>query len=214
MQKAYSYLLFLLPAVLMAACSSPRQMAMFQPGETTTFTLPAAVEPLIQPYDRLTILLSALDAEAVAPYRDLGNDYAVSARGDIVMPILGTIHVAGMSEAQAAETIEAKLAAGVKQPAVQVSNESLFVTILGCVKKPGHYPIRPALTLTDLIGLAGGLTPNGRRDEVLLIRKEGDSVTQYRISIADNSLFSSPCYWLHRDDVVVIAPRHSRKVNE
>ena len=61
---------------------------------------------------------------------------------------------------------------------------------------------------------AGGLTPNGRRDEVLLIRKEGASVTQYRFSLADNSLFSSPCYWLHRDDVIIIAPRHSRKVNE
>ena len=130
------------------------------------------------------------------------------------MPILGAIRLQGLTEWPAADTIASLLGSGVKQPDVQVNNESLYVTILGEVAKPGRYPIRPALTLTDVIGLAGGLTPNGRRDEVLLIRKEGASVTQYRFSLADNSLFSSPCYWLHRDDVIIIAPRHSRKVNE
>ena len=190
MHKVYSYLPSLVLLVLMAACSSPRQMTMFGPEDTRTFALPAAVEPFIAPYDCLTIRISALDGAAVTPYRDLGNTYIVSSGGEIVMPILGAIRLQGLTEWQAADTIASLVA------------------------KPGRYPIRPALTLTDVIGLAGGLTPNGRRDEVLLIRKEGASVTQYRFSLADNSLFSSPCYWLHRDDVIIIAPRHSRKVNE
>lgn len=214
MHKVYSYLLSLVLLVLMAACSSPRQMTMFGPEDTRTFALPAAFEPFIAPYDCLTIHISALDGAAVTPYRDLGNTYIVSSGGEIVMPILGAIRLQGLTEWQAADTIASLLASGVKQPAVQVNNESLYVTILGEVAKPGRYPIRPALTLTDVIGLAGGLTPNGRRDEVLLIRKEGANVTQYRFSLADNSLFSSPCYWLHRDDVIIIAPRRSRKVNE
>jgi polysaccharide export outer membrane protein len=214
MQKVYSYLLlFLLPA-LFSACVSPRQMAMFRSEETGTFTLPAVPEPVIRPYDSLNIRLSALDGEAITPYRDFGSVFVVNAEGDIVMPILGAVRLVDMTERQAAETIAAKLASGVKQPAVQVVNESLFVTILGEVRSPNRYRIRPALTLPDLIGLAGGLTPNGRRDDILLIRKDGNTVTQYRLSLSDNSLFASPYYWLQRDDVIIIAPRHSRKVNK
>lgn len=213
MQKAFSFLAFIGALALLTACSSPRQMALFQSAETSAFAVPETAEPLIEPNDKISVYIAAIDPEAVAPYRNLGTEFRVSDDGDIILPVAGVIHVAGLTERQAADVVQSRVAVGVVKPVVQVTNQSLFVTILGEVQRPNVYPIRPILTLPGLLGLAGGLTPNGRTDNVLVIRKEGGKLVEYRLSLSDNSLFASPCYWLHRDDVVIISPRHSRHVN-
>ena len=176
MQKAFPLLAFSFVLALLTACASPRQMALFQSAETASFTVPQAPEPLIQPHDLLTVLVSAVDPEAVAPYRDLGTEFRVSADGNVILPVAGAVAVAGLTERQAEEAVARSIAGGVIRPSVLVTDRSLFVTVLGEVQRPDRYSLRSALTLPDLLGLAGGLTPNGRTDNVLLIRKEGEKL--------------------------------------
>jgi len=213
MQKAFSFLALTLVLALFTACSTPRQMALFQSDGAGSYTVPSSAEPLIEPNDNLSVHIAAIDPEAVAPYHNLGSEFRVNDDGDIILPVAGAIHVAGLTERQAEEAVLSRVAAGVVKPVVRVTDQSLYVTILGEVARPNVYPIRPILTLPGLLGLAGGLTPNGRTDNVLVIRKEGDRLVEYRLSLSDNSLFASPCYWLHRGDVIIISPRHARKIN-
>lgn len=204
---------YLLTLALLTACATPRQMALFVPSDATQFTLPEPQQTFIEPHDYLTIRISALDPEALSPYREFGTDFYVNTDGTILLPIIGNIPVAGLTEQQAADTIARRLSSGVVNPRVQLVDQSLFVTILGEIGIPGRYGMRSTETLPNLLGLAGGLTPNARRDDVLILRREGTTVVRYHVSLSDNSLFSSPCYWLQRGDVIILSPRHSRPIH-
>ena len=213
MRHTSPFCLSLLALVLLTACATPRQMALFATSDASEYALPEPQQALIEPYDRLLIRLSALDQVAITPYRELGTEFYVASDGNVLLPIIGAVPVAGLTEQQAADAIAARLATGVVNPVVQLTDQSLIVTILGEVGTPGRYGLRSALTLPDLLGLAGGLTPNARRDDVLILRREGDKIVHYHVSLADNSLFASPCYWLRRDDVVILSPRRSRPIH-
>lgn len=201
-----------LTLVLLTACATPRQMALFQPDDASQYTLPEPPQTFIEPHDNITLRISAVDPEVLAPYRDFGSDFYVNADGTILLPIIGNISVAGLTEQQAADTIALRLSSGVVNPYVQLVDQSLYVIILGEVGAPGRYGLRSTATLPNLIGLAGGLTPNARRDDVLILRREGSAVVRYHVSLSDNSIFSSPCYWLQRGDVIILSPRYSHRV--
>jgi polysaccharide export outer membrane protein len=87
----------------------------------------------------------------------------VSSSGDITLPQVGSIHVAGMTaeETQAAIEKQYKDAELLKNPQVLVSiieYASQGVSVLGEVLKPGVYPLLTSRRLLDLISQAGGLT--------------------------------------------------------
>ena len=43
--------------------------------------------------------------------------------------------------------------------------------MLGAVRTPGLYPVDGTMTVGDVVALAGGATPEGRTDQVELIRQ-------------------------------------------
>ncbi len=92
----------------------------------------------------------------------------VSASGDITLPLVGGLHVAGMTAEEAQATIEKKYkdAEILKSPQVLVliiEYASQGVSMLGEVLKPGVYPLLTSRRLLDLISQAGGLTPTAGR---------------------------------------------------
>lgn len=89
---------------------------------------------------------------------------SVADNGDITLPVLGLVHVAGLNINQAARKIETALQArGIMlQPHVTVAvveNATQGATLLGEVKAPGVYPTSGGRRLLDIIALAGGVAP-------------------------------------------------------
>lgn len=88
----------------------------------------------------------------------------VSNQGDISIPLIGSLHVAGLKADEAQALIRQKLIAGgfLKDPQVTVfvsEYATQNVAILGEVKNPGIYPAFGSHHLLDYISLAQGLTP-------------------------------------------------------
>ena len=88
--------------------------------------------------------------------------------GDISLPLVGALHVAGLSPVRVEELIAKKLVDGnfYKNPQVSVmvkeySTQGLYV--LGEVQKPGLYSVLQAHSLLQAISLAGGTTPKAGR---------------------------------------------------
>jgi polysaccharide biosynthesis/export protein len=95
---------------------------------------------------------------------DFDGDYRIDQSGDLALPILGTIHVEGETVPDARTQIQQKLLADgiLNSPQVNltvVQYAALEVTILGEVAIPGRYPLLTPRNLTDVLALAGGLTP-------------------------------------------------------
>jgi polysaccharide biosynthesis/export protein len=100
--------------------------------------------------------------------QDFNADFRVSSSGDISLPPLGLVHVAGLSSSEAEKLIERQLVEGgfYREPRVSVFEKEYVtqgVSILGEVKNPGVYPLLADRHLLDLISQAGGLTPNASK---------------------------------------------------
>lgn len=93
---------------------------------------------------------------------DLQGSYRVDASGDLDLPVLGSLKVAGMTPPVLARDIRDRLLKGrfLKDPQVTVNvleYTAPDVTILGEVISPGRYPLLAPHSLTQVLALAGGL---------------------------------------------------------
>jgi polysaccharide export outer membrane protein len=100
--------------------------------------------------------------------QDFNADFRVSSSGDISLPPLGLVHVAGLSTSEAEKSIEHQLVEGgfYREPRVSVFEKEYVtqgVSILGEVKNPGVYALLADRHLLDLLSQAGGLTPNASK---------------------------------------------------
>jgi polysaccharide biosynthesis/export protein len=98
---------------------------------------------------------------------DFSTIMRVSQTGDIGVPYLGVVHVAGLSSAKAGDLITGELKNRnlVLDPHLLVTVESTNtgITVLGEVKSPGVYPPSGKHMLSDLLAQAGGVTTNTGR---------------------------------------------------
>jgi protein involved in polysaccharide export with SLBB domain len=99
---------------------------------------------------------------------DFSGDFTVDDAGVVMLPRLGALKVSG----EEPESLKVKLIREY-QKYLTSSIEVVFlrrVQILGAVQKPGLYQVDPIMTVADALALAGGVSPNGRDDEVEVIR--------------------------------------------
>jgi polysaccharide export outer membrane protein len=95
---------------------------------------------------------------------ELSGKLRVSNTGDVILPLVGTVHLQGLTAADAQSLIRQKFIAGgfLKDPQVTVfitEYATQGVSIVGEVHKPGNYPAFGAHRLLDYLSLAEGLTP-------------------------------------------------------
>jgi len=93
---------------------------------------------------------------------ELTGQFRVSEEGHIVLPLLGSVSLSGLTERQAEEKLRAELHDFVKQPAVTLAVGEIHgsqVSVVGAVAKPGVYGIHGSQeTIADALTEAGGLT--------------------------------------------------------
>jgi polysaccharide biosynthesis/export protein len=119
---------------------------------------------------------------------DLSGEFTVDPDGVVVFPKLGPLHVTGYSAATLRERL-------VRDYGEFLNHESIELTllrrlqVLGAVRNPGLYPVDGTMTVTDVLALAGGATPQGNPRRVELIR--GSARVTARLS-EDAPLAGSP----------------------
>lgn len=126
-------------------------------------------DALITPGDLLSI--SVFDTSEFSGTMRVGNE------GNIALPLVGSLHVAGLTAPTAAKLISDRLVEGnfLKNPQVSVSfvdfiNQSALV--LGDVAKPGPVPILGTRTLWEIIGAAGGINPTAANKVIIIHRSD------------------------------------------
>lgn len=227
--------LSLLLLILLVSCKTPKNIDYFQDVQTGTIITTANINDIkIQPEDKLSIVVSTQDPAlsslfnltntqmaptAVSSYAQGGNEasyYTVSPNGDINFPVLGKLHIAGMTRSQLASFIENKLIQEelVQQPIVTVEFVNTGISVLGEVSSPGLYSFnKDHMTIIDAIAVAGDLTMNGRREDILVMRKNSQGVQEgYRVDLTNmQELANSPVYYLQQDDIIYVEPNNKAK---
>src|SRR5205085_4095548 len=130
---------------------------------------------------------------------------------DIDFPVLGKLEVTGLTTSQLSDTLKSKLDQYLKDPIVNVRLLNYKVTILGEVNRPSSYSVTSErLSVVDAIGMAGDLTIDGKRENVLLIREENGERKFIRLNLNSSTLFESPYYYLKQNDIVYVEPSKSK----
>ena len=148
-------------------------------------------------------------------YSDGINGFTVSAEGTIDYPILGKIKVEGMTRNELAAFIKGEIMGRglIKDPVVTVEFLNVGVSILGEVNSPGRFDMNvDVLTIVDAITLARDLTIQGNRQNIKVLRKDGDKLQTYIVDITDTkNLVNSPAYYLKQGDIIYVEPNDIRK---
>lgn len=212
---------------MLTACTSAKEISYLQDIDSVHLNdITSRYEAKIQKDDLLSIIVSGPDKQVVMPYNLTLYDntttgtynpenstlpYLVDNEGNINFPILGKIHVEGMTRTQLAHYLMSEISKDVKDPIVYVSFKNFKITILGEVKNPGTYNINSEkLTIFQALGQAGDLTLSAKRDDILLIREIDGKNTYHRIDLRSASLLNDDYYYMQQNDVLIIQPSAKR----
>lgn len=226
-------------AILTASCTSSKQIAYFQdlkPGQENVITVNAT--PLrLQPNDKVSIIVSTTDSRLNSLYNlpvartNLGSNstdgslgstssdsnvapYTIDSQGNINFPVLGKLHIAGMTREEVAEYIRRELISRdlAKNPIVTVEYLNLSVSVLGEVSHPGRFGInREDYTILDALSAAGDLTIYGKRDNIRVLREENGVQKVYTLDLSSGrNLTQSPVYYLQQNDVIYVEPNSTK----
>ncbi len=216
---------FIVALGLFTSCASRKDMVYFQPDSTTLNTSYELNAPKLQPGDILAISVTADDIRATTPFNQTSPyqtgtlqttnpfipTYAIDVNGDIDFPKLGKVKLAGKTRTQAMEFLRNEVAKFIVDPGISMEVRNFRVTVLGEVKNPGSFPIsNDRITILEAIGMAGDLTINGVRNNVMVIREQNGKKEEYRVDLTKKDALNSPVYYLAQNDVIYVEPNGAR----
>lgn len=220
--------------VLVSSCAMQRQVSYFQDlmeleQSELVNTKPKTIT--MKTGDRLSILVNTQDPRLTSLFNlsivsqqvgiDVGSDqsrglsgYTINSKGNIIFPVLGELHVEGMTREEIADLVRDRLVSEdlVKDPVVTVEYLNLNISVMGEVNRPGKYDIKKDnFTVLDALSMAGDLTIYGERKNVLVLRQAEDSQQVYKIDLTSaKDLYSSPAYYMQQNDVIYVKPNTSK----
>jgi len=226
--KIWNYMLMCV-VVLCTSCASSKKVVYLQD------VVPLKQQDIEQKYevyihndDLLAIMVNSKNPELALPFNmpmvsyQLGSQtapqqrvlgYLVDTNGDIDFPILGKLHVAGLTRLQLTDMIKQRLIDEdlIKDPIVTVQFLNYKVSVMGEVNRPGSFNISgDRITLLEALSMAGDLTIYGRRDRVAVIREKDGKRTILMHDLRSSDIFNSPCYYLQQNDIVYVEPNKAK----
>jgi len=219
--------------LLFAGCASSRKVVYMQDVSSGIRREGIVQVPVtVQPEDKISIVVNSKNPELAdmfnlpimthrvgqainsGNYNQQVSSYTVDSNGNIDFPLLGELHVAGLRHEKIASYIKNELVRKslVRDAVVIVEFMNMGVSVLGEVNRPGRFSIdRDHLTLLDAISMAGDLTIYGKRENVLVVRRENGAETYHRVNLCESkSLHTSPVYYLRQNDIVYVEPNDVR----
>ncbi|MBO4571278.1 MAG: polysaccharide biosynthesis/export family protein [Bacteroidales bacterium] len=228
---------FLLCIVLTVSCGISKRftyMQDFKPGEQ--FAVNDAPELKVHVGDRLDIAVTCKNPQLAIPFNVVGGivnmdinsaddgsgrssissetprGYLVDATGNIEFPVLGTLHIVGMTLNEVKNHIARLLVEKnyIREPIVKVNIINFKITMLGEIGV-GVMPIEDnQINLLQAIAMAGGTRTYGKIDEVRVIRTANGYREMYSVNLKSKELYNSPAFYLQQDDIVYVMPKATK----
>jgi polysaccharide export outer membrane protein len=177
--------------------AQPKPVTVENAGTPPVAGAPSAIEPSDGPttHSDSLLRLETGDLVEVGVYNvpELTTKSRVSSKGEIYLPLVDYIHVAGLTAEEAEGVIQKRLSDGgfVKNPHVTLFVDqyaSQGASVLGEVARPGVYPVPGQQQLFDLISAAGGFTEKAGRSITITHREHPDKPITVPLSrnVSDN----------------------------
>lgn len=232
-------LIILLLPLLLAGCQSYKKVPYLQDdlqqtATTDTNTVDMGLyDARIMPKDLLTIVVScpeepelaipfnltitsALDKEYYLTSQPVLQQYLVDNEGNIDFPIIGNIHIGGLTKSEAEQLIKDKLQSQFREiPIVTVRMVNYKISVIGEVAHPGTFTIsNEKVNIFEALAMAGDMTVYGIRDKVKLIREDHFGKREIiTLNLNDGNIINSPYYYLQQNDILYVTPNKTISKN-
>ena len=160
----------------------------------------------IKPHDRVAITIYKYPD--LTPINMSEKGILVDADGYISLPLIHRIHLAGLTQTQAAKILERRYAKYLKDPSLNLEVMNKRAYILGEVKKPGPVPIdREKTSIFEAIAVSGGLTDDAVRNNILILTHDSRGDLELRrIDLSNYRTLASSNLMVKPDDVIYVPP--------
>ena len=227
MRKFKLLLYYFITLTLFQSCVSKKQMLYLQDLDSVNSKEVTYNNHTLQVDDILKISVGALMPEAALPYNNVTggsvvannldvmklDGYLVSKNSTINFPVLGELSVKEKTTQDLENDIKKLLVGGgyLINPNVTVRLLNAKVTILGEVGRPGTFSFTENnISLLQALGLAGDLTINGSREDVVVLRRVDGVQTTARINLTSANFLSGAYQMIKPNDVIVVNPNSAK----
>ena len=235
MKKVNRWMGLLLLLCLLAACQSYKKVPYLQDAEVVLYGVQneQLYDAKIMPKDLLTIVVSCTSPELAAPFnltvatqnnialnypttQPALQQYLVDNEGKINFPVLGELHVGGLTKKGTEQMIVEKLKPYIKEtPIVTVRMVNYKISVIGEVARPGTFTIsNEKVNLLEALAMAGDMTVYGLRNDIKLIREDANGKQEIiPLDLNKAETILSPYYWLQQNDIVYVTPNKAKARN-
>jgi polysaccharide export outer membrane protein len=228
--KLYRISIFLI-LLSLSSCRSSKELIFLEnmpDGQKTDRLADDVTQHLIKPGDVLYISIKSINPEVNAIFNpeegsaaSSGYSYQkyitpsgaylfgfeVNAAGELSMPILGKLQVAGMPQQKIEELVQKKADIYLKDAMVKVKLLNFKVTVLGEVRNPGVlYNYNNTFTVFEALAMASGNTDFASIKKVMVVRPGVDGNTSYMLDLTSKDVYLSEAFYLHPNDYIFVQP--------
>lgn len=204
--------------MLVASCATPKQVVYLQDMEQDNqIQMENKIQAVIVPYDELDIIISCPDPEIARPFNlrtsgvtssggGLGAyTYLVDPDGNIQLPVLGNIHVAGLTRLQLQDLLADILVDGnyLSDPYVMVRFFNFKVFFLGSDGGKTINISNERCTFLEALAMSGDISAYTRRDKIGVLREIDGKMTMHYIDPRKSDVFNDPFFVLQKNDIIV-----------
>lgn len=208
--------------ILPLSCSTPAKTGYLRDLDYYTPMLAKpAPELRLKVDDRISIQVFSEEVELAAPFNAvvprggddvgslLGSTYGVDALGNIDFPVLGTLHVEGMTLNELKKEIADEIIRRgyIKEPVVKIELENFSIVLLS-ESGSSIMPVEGgSINILQVIATKGGTMETDKISDVMVVRTEHGERTAYTLNLQTKELYDSPVFWLQQNDLVYLKPR-------
>jgi polysaccharide export outer membrane protein len=225
MKKGILYLVTGLLLLSITGCTSIKDYLLFnetnitkpQAKKSVTIIKNTLFEYKIQPHDRLSITMynhPELGTSSVQSQRQDTTGVLVNARGYVRLPLIKSIHVAGLTQTAAQKKIEKAFSAYLEDAEVYLEVLNKRAYILGEVKKPGAIPLfNEKLSLLQFLALSGDLTDFANRKSIVIMRQKANKIYTQTVDLTGKDSIKLASLMIYPNDIVYVAPNNMKAFN-
>jgi len=171
----------------------------------------------ILPHDRLSVNVYKhpdLSTTNINPMR-AEQGILVNSKGDIRLPLIKSIHVAGLTQTEAEEVLTNAFRTYLKQPDVQLEVLNKRAYIIGEVNAPGEISlVNERLTLLQMLAKAGDLKDTANRKSIVILRGNGTTkVDTEVVNLTDVNSIRTANLMIKPNDIIYVMPNDMKAFN-
>jgi polysaccharide export outer membrane protein len=219
------YILYFFLLLLLFGCSNKKEFILFNQADINK-SKESKVEDShfnniqfeykIVPHDRVSVIVyqhpefssSSLETRM----RDKG--LLVNSKGDIRLPLVKSIHIAGLTQTEALDKVENAFKKYLKSPDIYLEVLNKRAYVIGEVKTPGEIElVNEKISLIQILAKAGDLTDFANKKSIMILRSKQGQVNSQIVDLTDINSLRTSNLMIKPNDIVYVLPNDMKPFN-